>query len=175
MSIKDEFQKESKSLLDVKKPYETAAFVIFAIMFIQQVFYIFISIFDFFERLGDSGMKLSDKVVSFRWGSTTNLPIFVGRILNIESANVLYMLLSFMFLGLWYVLLFFFVWNYCRKHNYAKWTWTALIAFGPANIFLVPTYLIYAIYVFRPYLFRFIKRGVEEYKQFTPNTKLDDE
>jgi hypothetical protein len=67
------------------------------------------------------------------------------------------------------------VWNYCRKRGLAKWTWTTLIAFGPGAIFLVPTYLIYAVYVFRPYLFRFIRRGVDEYKKFNTDYVFSEE
>lgn len=182
MNIKEEFSKEKDSLMNVKKPFETAAFLIFSIFFLQQGFYIFINIIEYFRKIGirndwvDNGNATYAVNFSFNAkGSTPNIPLFVGRILNVDSSKFLWIALSFLFLALWYFLIWLFVWNYCKKRGLAKWTWSALIAFGPGSILLVPTYLIYAIYVFRPYVFRFVRRGVDEYKKFNENYVFKEE
>lgn len=175
MDLKNEFKKETSALLDVKKPYETAAFVIFGVFLIQQFFYIFISIVNYFDNLDLAGVKISDKIVFFRFGGAPNIPAFVTRILAVNPASAFYIFLTFLFIGLWYALIFVFVWNYCRKHNLAKWTWTAIIAFGPATLFFIPTYLIFAIYVFRPYVFRFIRKGVDEYHKYNEKYEFEEE
>lgn len=182
MNLKEEFNKEKNSLVNAKRPYETAAFLIFAIFLVQQAFYIFINFIDYFKRIGDRNdwVNLGNTTypVNFSFsssGTTPNIPLFVSRVLGVDSSKFFWIFMSLLFLALWYFLIYLFVWNYSRKHGYAKWTWTALIAFGPASIFLVPTYLIYAIYVFRPYVFRFIRKGVDEYKKFSPDYKFSED
>ena len=182
MSLKEKLNEEKDQLLSVKKPYETAAFLIFGIFFVQQLFYILINLIDYFQRIGDRNAQVDagnpTYAVNFSFASngvTPNIPVFVGRILAVDPSKFFWIFLSFLFLVLWYFLIWLFVWNYCRKRNLAKWTWTALIAFGPANILLVPTYLIYAIYVFRPYVFRFIRRGVDEYHKYNQNYIFTEE
>lgn len=162
MSIKDIIDQEKEELQSVKRPYETAAFIIFAVLFIQQLAYWIRGII----QLIDTG-----------WMSLNlpGTPAFVIRIINIDTSSWLWTILGLLGLVLWYFLIYLLVWNYCKKNGYAKWVWTALIVFGPGTILLVPTYLIYAIYVFRPYVFRFIKKGVEEYKSFNPNNKFKEE
>ena len=39
----------------------------------------------------------------------------------------------------------------------------------------MPVYIWYAVYVFRPYIMRFIKRAVVEYKEFDPNHKFSED
>ena len=179
MNIKEEFQKEKDSLLNVKKPYETAAFILFGVFFIQQVFYIFLQFLNYLDRVGirndfvDNGGATYK--VNWTFGSTPNMPAFVTRILNMGSDKFLYIMLSFLFLALWYFLVWLLIWNYCRKRGLAKWTWTTLFLFGPTNILLVPTYLIYAVYVFRPYVFRFIRKGVMEYKKYGSDHVFQEE
>lgn len=170
---------EKNDLLNVKRPFETAAFLIFGIFFVQQVFYIIVNFIQYLGRIGDrndwvagGGATYS---VNFTFGNTPNIPAFVVRVLNIDSSKFIWVLAAFLFLAVWYFLIWLLVWNYCRKNNLAKWTWTALIAFGPATILLVPTYLIYAIYVFRPYVFRFIRKGVKEYKLYNENYKFKED
>lgn len=182
MTLKEQINREKSDLLNVKKPYETAAALIFGIFFVQQMFYIFINIIDFFQRIGDRNDWVdgggATYAVNFSFnakGTTPNIPLFVGRILNVGSDKFLWIFLAFLFLALWYGLIWFFVWNYCRKRNLAKWTWTALITFGPATVLFVPMYLIYAIYVFRPYVFRFIRRGVDEYKKYNADYSFTED
>lgn len=165
MSFKDVIKEESKDLQSVKRPYETAAFLIFAVMFIQQIG---------FWILRVSQQLKAIKAAAGAWNPTfsTNLPTtpaFVIRIIQIDATKWLYVFLGLVALGFWYFLIYLFVWNYCKKHGYAKWTWTVLIVFLPVNLFLMPAYVWYAIYVFRPYIMRFIKRAVVEYKEFNPN------
>ena len=45
----------------------------------------------------------------------------------------------------------------------------------PGNVIFMPPFLWFAVYVFRPYLMRFAKRAVEEYKAFDPNHKFEEE
>jgi hypothetical protein len=182
MSIKDEIVKETDQLVHVKKPFETAAALLFGIFFVQQLFYILLNFIEYFRQIGvrndfvDGGGATYKVYFSFNMnGSTPNIPVFVGRILGVDASKFFWVLVSLLFLALWYFLIWLLVWNYCRKHNYAKWTWTALIAFGPGTIFLVPTYLLYAIYVFRPYVFRFIRRGVDEFRNYDKDHVFEEE
>ena len=179
MNVKDQLLKEKDELLNIKKPYETAAFIIFGIFFIQQMFYLFMAFIRHFQALGvrsdfiDAGGTTYK--VYFNYLTTPNLPVFVGRVLNLGSDKFIWVALSLLFLALWYGLIWLFVWNYCRKRGLAKWTWTALIAFGPAIVFNIPMYLIFAVYVFRPYIFRFIRRGVDEYKKYNEKYEFSEE
>jgi len=182
MSVKEEFKNEKEQLISAKRPFETAAALLFLIFFVQQIFYIFLNFVEYFRQIGvrndfvDTGGTSYKVFFSFNMnGSTPNLPVFVGRILGVDSSKFFWILVSLLFLALWYGLIYLLVWNYCRKHDYAKWTWTALIAFGPGSILFVPVYLLYAIYVFRPYVFRFIRKGVDEFKEYDGKHQFKEE
>lgn len=182
MDIKKEFLKEKEELLDVKKPYETAAFVIFAVFFLQQMFYLVINLLDFIQRISDRNNIVAQGgttyKVNFSYNSkaiTTNIPAFVSRVLSVDPSKGFWIFMSFLFLGLWYLLVYLLIWNYCKKHGHPKWTWTALIVFGPTSILFVPTYLLYVIYVFRSYIFRFIRRGIEEFRKYDSSYQFDEE
>jgi len=171
MGFSEELKKESQALKAVKRPYETAAFLIFAIMLFQQLAYWVLRINNFRKAI---------KAAAGLWNPafTTNLPTtpaFVVRIIQIDPTKWLYVLLGLIGLAVWYFLIYLFVWNYCKKRNLAKWTWTVLIAFLPVNILFIPAYILYAVYVFRPYFFRFIKRIVEEYKAYDPSIPFQEE
>ncbi len=171
MGFSEELKKESQALKAVKRPYETAAFLIFAIMLFQQLAYWLLRINDFRKDI---------KAAAGLWNPSfvTNLPTtpaFVVRIIQIDPTKWLYVLLGLIGLAVWYFLIYLFVWNYCKKRNLAKWTWTVLIAFLPVNILFIPAYILYAVYVFRPYFFRFIKRIVEEYKAYDPSIPFQEE
>lgn len=163
MSIKEIIDQEKQDLKSVKRPYETAAFIVFAVLFVEQIGYWLLRLFDFIKNGG--------------WFSTNlpRTPLFVTRIIQIDASKWIWVLAGLAGLVLWYFLIYLLVWNYCKKNGYAKWVWTTLIVFGPGTIFLVPTYLIYVLYVFRPYVFRFVKKGVEEYKAFNPNHQFKEE
>jgi len=171
MSFKETFDKERADLQNVKRPYETAAFLIFAVMFIQQIgFWVL--------RLLKHLKSIKDAAGAFNPNFNTNLPTtpaFVIRIIQIDTSKWLYIILGFLAFALWYFLIYVFVWNYCKKHGYAKWTWTVLIAFLPVNLFFAPAYIWYALYVFRPYIMRFIKRAVVEFKEFDPNHQFSED
>lgn len=182
MSIKEEFKNEKEQLISVKRPFETAAALLFGIFFVQQMFYILLNFIEYFRQIGvrndfvDAGGTTYRVNFSFSMnGSTPNLPIFVGRILGVDPSKFFWILVSLLFLALWYGLIYLLVWNYCRKHNYAKWTWTALIAFGPGTVLFVPIYLLYAIYVFRPYVFRFVRKGVDEFREYDSKHEFEEE
>jgi len=172
MSLKDVIREEKNDLQGIKRPYETAAFLIFAVMFIQQIGFWVLRLFQHLKNI---------KAAAGAWNPafSTNLPTtpaFVIRIIGIDTTKWMYIILGFLALALWYFLIFIFVWNYCKKHGYAKWTWTTLIVFLPVGtIFLMPVYIWYAVYVFRPYIMRFIKRAVVEYKEFDPNHKFSED
>lgn len=167
MGLKEEFNREQKDLLDVKRPYETAAFILFSLLFLQQLFY-----------LGRNFIRFAfDNTVTFM--STANITVggnlmtFVTRILNIDNTKWIYVLLGIGMWLLYYVLIYFFVWNYCKKRGLAKWTWTTFVAFGP--VIFAPPYIWFAIYVFRPYIMRFVKKAVVEFKEFDPNQEFPEE
>jgi hypothetical protein len=114
------------------------------------------------------------------WFSTANiltqgnLQTFILRIINIDSSKWVWVIFGLLaFIG-YYVLIYFFVWNYCKKNNLAKWTWSLFVVFGP-TIFLAPPFIWFAIYVFRPYIARFAKRVVVEFKEFDPNEEFPEE
>ncbi|QMS85455.1 hypothetical protein [Candidatus Xianfuyuplasma coldseepsis] len=171
MGFKEQFEKERSELQNVKRPYETAAFLIFAVMFIQQIGY---WVLRTLEQLKD----IKDAAGAWNPSFSTNLPTtpaFVTRIINIDATKWLWVIVGFLALALWYFLIYLFVWRYCQNHGYAKWTWTVLIVFLPTTLFLVPVYVWYAIYVFRPYIMRFLKRAVVEFKEFNPNHQFTEE
>jgi hypothetical protein len=171
MGFKEQFQQEKKDLQNVKRPYETAAFLIFAVMLFQQLFYWVLRLIQHFKNI---------KAAAGAWNPNfgTNLPTtpaFVIRIIQIDSTKWLWIVAGFLALALWYFLIYLFVWNYCKKRGLAKWTWTVLITFLPTTLFLVPVYIWYAIYVFRPHIMRFIKRSVVEFKEFDPEAPFPED
>lgn len=165
MSLKDQFSKEKEAIINNKRPYETAAFIIFSVLIIQQLFFLFRAIIKFMDKANNFFSTANITI-------TTNNQGFFNRIVNIDSSSWMYVLLAIAALAFYYFLIYLFVWNYCRKRDLAKWTWTLIVVFGP-GIFLIPAYIWYVAYVFRPYIFRFIKRGIEEYKAFNPDQELE--
>lgn len=164
MSFKEEFNKEKGELLKNKRPYETAAFIVFAVMFLQQFGLLLYRLFDY----------LFNSNQTFFSTASLTTPVFFGRIVGINSSKFIYVLLGLIALFLWYFIIYLLVYRYCQKRNMAKWTWTTLIMFGPTILFM-PPYIFYAIYVFRPYFFRFIKTVVEEYKAYNPKQPFPEE
>jgi hypothetical protein len=71
-------------------------------------------------------------------------------------------------------LIFYFVWNYARKRNLAKWTWTLFVVFGP-TILLIPPYIFFVAYAYRTYLVRFFKKVVSEFKEYNPDEPLKED
>ncbi|MBU1145151.1 MAG: hypothetical protein KJ971_04765 [Firmicutes bacterium] len=169
MSFKEELKKEKTDLLKNKRPYETAAFIIFAVLFLQQISILLYRIFDFIK-------DAADPAISTPWFSTGNIttPGFFARIVTIDSSKAIFLILAFLALILWYGLIYLLVFRYCQKHGYAKWTWTTLVVFGP-TIFLIPPYIFFIVFVFRPYFFRFIKRVVSEYKKYDESVPFQEE
>ncbi len=164
MGFKEEIEREKYALKSNKRPYETVSFIIFAILMIQQLFFLgrnlwlFIKNGGFFSTANVTGVS--------------RLQGFFNRIVGIDSSNWIYIIAGIAALALYYFLIYTFVWNYLRKRNKAKWTWTLFVVFGP-TIFLAPSYVWFAIYAFREYFFRFIKTVIEEYKAFNPKA-LDE-
>jgi len=165
MGFKEEIDREKYALKANKRPYETLSFIIFTILMIQQLFYLGRNLWLFLKNGG--------------FFSTANITVvsrtqnFFNRIVNIDSSKWLYISLAILALAFYYFLVYVFVWNYLKKENKAKWTWTLFVVFGP-TVFLAPSYVWFAIYAFRKYFFRFIKTVIEEYKAFDPK-KLDEE
>ena len=101
MSIKDEIVNEKNQLISVKRPFETAAALLFLIFFVQQIFYIFLNFVEYFRQIGvrndfvDTGGTSYKVFFSFNMnGSTPNLPVFVGRILGVDSSKFFWILVS---------------------------------------------------------------------------------
>lgn len=166
MGFRETMEREKHSLLSSKRPYETAAFIIFAILIIQQLFFLIRNLWNFID-IGGNFSTANITVVS-------NHQVFFNRFVFIDSSKWLYVIVAILLLILYYYLIYRLVWKYCKKHGKAKWTWTLLIVFGP-NILFMPPYIFYAIYVFRNYFYKFIKSIVEEYKAFDPKdlAKID--
>jgi len=146
--------KISEVKADQKRPYEYVAFVLFLILFVQQIALIFIRFIQYLDR-----------PAATRFYSTASLttPGFFSRIIGLGSDSLLYVLLAFLALAFYYALIYILVYRYCDRHDYAKWTWTLLVVFGSSIFFMAPYYF-YAAFVFRPYLMRMIKGLVDEYQ-----------
>ena len=78
MGFKDDLDRETNALLSVKRPYETAAFLVFAVLFIQQMGIFLVKLLDFIE---DSAGAATG------WFSTGGLttPFFVSRIIQLDN------------------------------------------------------------------------------------------
>ncbi len=166
MGFKDTIQKERHELQSVKKPYETVAFIIFALMFLQNILFMFVQIIDYF----------STKFWSFNnFLTRMNNTGFIMRISNIfTKSQFMQMAVAILLFALYWGIIWYFVWNYCKKQKLAKWTWTLFVVYGP-NIFLATPVVFFVIYVFRPYFARFAKRFVEEFKTFDPSHEFEEE
>jgi len=169
MSFKEEIKKEKTELSLNKRPYETAAFIIFSVLFIQQIVLLLYRLIEFIVDLFNS------RVVSpyFSLNSLTT-PAFFSRIVTIDSTSIFFVILGILSLVFYYFLIYVLVFRYCQRHSLAKWTWTTFVVFGPSILF-IPPYIFFAVYAFRPYFFRFIKKVVTEYKAFDQKTSLPEE
>jgi len=168
MSFKEEFEKEKADLVKNKRPYETAAVVIFGVFMFQQIGFLIYRTVEYFIDLFKPG------VTPYYSMTSMTTPNFFTRIININSSSVVIVLLAIASLVLWYFLIYALVFRYLKNRNQAKWTWTTLIMFGP-TLFFMPPYIFFIVYVFRAYFFRFIKTVVEEYKAFDVKTKFKEE
>ncbi len=168
MSFKQEFEKEKADLVHNKRPYETAAAIIFAVLMFQQIGFLLYRTVEYLIDLFKAG------VTPYFSCNGMTTPAFFARIIGIDSSAVIVVILAIAALALWYFLIYVFVFRYLKRRGEAKWTWTTLILFGPTLLFM-PPYIFFIIYVFRPYFFRFIKTIVEEYKAFDVKTKFKEE
>jgi len=164
MTIKDVLENERKELQSIRRPYETVSFLILATLIFQQLFYLVVNFINFIKN---------------GWMSTANftngnLQGFITRLCGVDNTSWIIVLLTIFVWFLYYLIIFVLVWNYARRHNLAKWTWTLFVAFGP-TIFLAPAYIWFVIYAYRFYLVRFIKIVVTEFKEFNPNAKFKEE
>ena len=160
MSSKENVKVSKKSLIDTNKPYESVALLLFVILIAQQIIFLLISLYRF-----ATGGALSFFSMA---GQTTQG--FFGRIIGIDNSSGFVVLLAFLALIGFYALIYFLVFQYCEKHNYAKWTWTLIVVFGPTIFFISPMY-IYAAFVFRRYFFEFLNKMLEEFKTPKPVQK----
>ena len=137
---------------DSKRPYEYVAFIIFAVMFLQQVILVLIRTIQFFTAPG---------VAWFNTAGLTTPGVF-NRLIAMDNGSAFYVIVAVLGLAAYYVLIYFLVYNYCAKKEYSKWTWTLLIVFG-GNILLTPVYYFYAAFVFRPHLMKFVHTMKDEF------------
>lgn len=166
MGLKENIDREKHSLMSTRRPYETAAFIIFSLLFLQQIFYLVRSLLDFIKN---KGFFSTTNITG-----TGNLQAFFNRTIFVDSSSWAWVIFAIALLVLYYFLIYIFVWRYCKKRNLAKWTWTTFVVFGP-SILLTPAYIFYVIYIFRDYIFKFIKTLVVEYKAFDPNKLAKEE
>lgn len=166
MGIKEVLNEEVKDLKKVKRSYESVAFLLFAILLGQQLIYL---IFNLIRLIGGKTTFMSTN----GW-VTSNLMGFISRIINLGSSNWIYILLGIAGFVFYYFLIYVFVWNYSKKNNLAKWTWTLFIVFGP-TVFLIQPYIFFVVYAFRPYLARFAKRMVREFKAYNPDDPMPED
>lgn len=168
MSFKEVFDKEVKDLKKVKRPYETAAFLLFAILLGQQLIFLFKALIELIFNINNVSF------LSTTGWCTSNLMGFVSRIVFIDSSNWFYIIMGVLAYFLYYFLIYIFVWNYAKKHNLAKWTWTVFIVFGPTLI-LIPPYIFFVVYAYRSYFVRFAKKLSSEFKDYNPEQPLPED
>jgi len=166
MSFKEVLDKEVKDLKKVKRPYETAAFLLFAILLVQQLIYLF-------KALIDVIFNNVNFLTTNGW-CTSNLMGFVARIVNLNSTNWFFIIMGILAYFLYYFLIYIFVWNYAKKHNLAKWTWTVFIVFGPTILF-IPPYIFFVLYAYRSYFVRFVKKLTTEFKEYDAEQPLPED
>lgn len=167
MSFKEDLKKEQNELMNVKRPYESVAFILLAILVIQQLVYLVMSFWKF----------AFDSTVGFFSTNgicTANLMNWIARIFQLGNTKWSFVIAGIVGYFLYYALIYFFVWRYCQKHGLAKWTWSLFVAFGP-TIFLAPAYIWFVIYAFWPYITRFMKRAYVEFKEFDPHHQFKEE
>ncbi len=164
MGIKEVVNQERKDLKSVKRPYETVAFTIFAVLFFQQVFFIFKNFLDYLNNNWFNTANIAN----------ANLQGFVARIITMNNTKLIFIAVGILAWMFYYFAVYILVWNYARKHSLAKWTWTLFVVFGP-TIFLAPSYIWFVIYAYRKYLVRFAKRVVLEFKEFNTEHKFPEE
>jgi len=169
MSLKEVLQEERQDLQSIKRPYETAAFIIFMLLFIQQLAWLGKALWQFiFDSTTITFLSVAN------WCNANNQG-WIARIVTIDSTKWVWVIAGLLGYVLYWAIIYFLVWDYCKRHGYAKWTWTTLVVFLPGNLLFMPAYMWFIVYVFRPYIMRFIKRAMVEYKQFDPNHKFEEE
>jgi len=158
MNLKEELQQEKEELMKNKKPHETVAFILFAILFAQQFLILLYRIVEYIVDWIDPATATT----YFDCSSMTT-PAFFQRIVLIDSKSVLLILLALAALAFWYILIYKLVFEYSQKHGMSKWTWTTLVMFGP-NLVFVPAYMIYIAFVFRKPLIDFMRKILKDVK-----------
>jgi heme/copper-type cytochrome/quinol oxidase subunit 2 len=153
MSLKETLKQESEELKNFKKVYETVAFFGLLILVFQQIFYLVVNL-----------INSTSNFFSTANFATANLQGFVSRIVNINSGNVIFIILGILAWLAYYVALYFLVWRFAEKREMSKWTWTLFVAFG-ATIFLAPAFIWFILFAFRYEIFNAYKKVVEDYKK----------
>ena len=164
MGVKEVLKKEENDLLKFKKVYESIAFLTLVVLIFQQLFYLVVNIINF----ADLGWF---SVNNF---ATANLQAFVGRIVNINSGSVVFMIFGILAWFVYYFLLYFLVWRFANKQKMAKWTWTLFVAFGP-TLFFIPAYVWFILYSFRKPIIGVIKKIAVEYKEHNVEDDVEEE
>lgn len=152
MGFQQAFKKEAVSLKSFKKVYETVAFLVFAVLIFQQLFYLVVNIINF----GNFGFF---SVNNF---CTSNLQGFVARIVGINNTSVVFMILGILAWFVYYFFLYLLVFRFAQKQKMAKWTWTLFVAFGPTILF-VPSYIWFILFAFRKPLMIVLKKILAEF------------
>ena len=165
MGFKDTFEKEKRELKSVRRPYESVAFIIFSLMVLQNLYFLVLEIMSLIKnKMFFPGTFLVQM----------NNAAFINRIPASIGPVWLSVIVGLLLFGLYWVLIYYFVWSYCKKNKLAKWTWTLFVVYGP-SIFWGTPLVFFVMYVFREYFARFIKRFVEEFKSFDPNHEFEEE
>ena len=165
MGFKDTFEKEKRELKSVRRPYESVAFIIFSLMVLQNLYFLVLEIMSLIKNK------------TFFPGTflvQMNNAAFINRIPASIGPVWLSVIVGLLLFGLYWVLIYYFVWNYSKKNKLAKWTWTLFVVYGPSVFWATPL-VFFVMYVFREYFARFIKRFVEEFKSFDPNHEFEEE
>ena len=134
MGVKDVLTREKDELVAVRRPYETAAFIIFALLMFQELFYLIRGIVNFFKNgfynTGNIGMIAQNQG-------------FIRRFIQLDSTKLMIVLIAMLLVLLYYALIWLLVWNYCRKQGLPKWTWTTIVVFIEPNASFIKQKAIY--------------------------------
>ena len=90
MGFKENIGKEKQALISTRRPYETAAFIIFSLLFLQQAFYLIRSTYLFAKN------KTFFSLTNIT--SVGNLQAFFNRTVFVDSTKWIWVILAISFL-----------------------------------------------------------------------------
>ncbi len=151
MSFKEKFSNEAKDLRSFKKFYETIAFIVLAALILQQMFHLVWNLRNF----------VKNDWFTMNNVATANLQGFVGRTIGMDPTSTFWVIASIAAWVLYYVFMYFAVFNFASKRGMSKWTWTLFVLFGP-NVIFAPAYIWFILFAYRYEIYAIFRKVVKE-------------